>query len=181
MFIAIVTVPVAIYCSYEAWRFAFRYQEELLRPVSGRQAGYQHLFLQSHGHVGVVILLAVSLLCGLVALNGVWRFWTALPAVILLPDTLWLHPSFGRKPIPYTNIVSVSLDRIDKRQVALKILTEDPIQRNWAFWTSAGSPYRVAIRELIIDASLYDLARFRNRLASLAEAARGSMREPAGG
>ena len=179
MFIAIVAGPVSAYCVYKAWRFAFRYQEELLRPVSGRQAGYQHLFLQGHGHIGVAILLLVSLFMGLAALNGIWRFWTALPAAILMPNALWLHPSFGRKPISYSNVVGVSLDRISKRQIALTVLTEDPIKRNWAFWVSMGSPCRVAIREVIIEASLYDLARFRNRLAANADAARTELRAAA--
>ena len=180
MFIAIAAGPIAIYCAYSAWRFAFRYQDELLKPVSGKQAAYQHLFLQGHGYVGVLILFLVGLLFGSAALNGFWRFWTAHPAAIfLMPDRLWLHPSFSRKPIPYSNIISVSLDHIAKRQIALVVATEDPIRRNWAFWVSAGSRRRVAIREMIINGSIYDLARFRDRLARSSETARETLREQA--
>lgn len=157
---------------YKAWRFKFDYADELAHPVHGRGAGWYWLSLQDHGQVGVVMNLAIALLCALFAASMSWRFFTRLPAVILMPDQLWIHPSFGRKPIAYSNIVGVSLDRLGRNQIALTVATEKPIDRNGVFWIFSRTPYQFLIRETVVDASLYDLTRFRNRLASNAEAAR---------
>jgi len=163
---------------YFAWRFAFHYQEELLKPVSGRQAAYQHLFLAEHGHVGVVLTGVVGLISSLMAASAVWRAWTALPAAILGPHQLWLHQSFGRQPIGYTNIVGVRLDYIwNRKQIALIVDLEEPAARNRVAWAWFSSRYQVVVRDVILSDSLYSLARFRNQLAREAEAARARLSE----
>ena len=156
---------------------AFHYSEELAHPVHGRGAGLYWLSIQDQGHVGIVIGIALAVLLALFAANSIWRFFTRLPAVILMPDRLWIHPSFGRKPIPYSNIVCVSLDRVGKSQIAMNILTEEPIERNWMFWVFGRSPYRFSIGEVGVDASLFGLARFRNLLAQKGSAARAAVHE----
>ena len=173
MVIAVVAIMVAIGSAYEVWRLIFRYQEEV-RRLGHYTSGARHtLLLEGHGHVGVAYCLAVGTLFLFVAVNGVWRFWTRYPAAILLPDRLWLHPSFGKQPIPYSNVVSVQLRYIyGRRQVGLVIDFEKPAKLNWVFWAYLPSRRQIVIRSLIIGASLYDLARFRDRLATSAAAAR---------
>jgi hypothetical protein len=177
---AIVMGGIGVTSLYLAWRFAFRYQEELLKPVRGKQAAYQHLLLLDHGHVGIAITLLGALLSVVMAINLAWRFWTRLPAAIVMPDQLWLHPSFGLKPILFTNIVSVRLDRMRRgwfgSEVALIVETENAASRNWVFWMSLRSAYSVSVRDVVVDDSLFGLARFRDRLAECAAQARLSQR-----
>lgn len=172
-FVAVLLTVIGAYCFYGAWRFAFRYQDELLEPVRGRQAAYQQLFLQAHGHAGVVILALLGMFSLFTAASSAWRFWTRFPAAILAPDHIWLHPSFGKKPVAYSNIVGVRLARIyGGRQVGLVIDLEAAAERNRVIWAAFGSRYKLVIRENIVRGSLSDLARFRDRLAQNAETAR---------
>jgi hypothetical protein len=175
---ALAAGAASAYFLYSAGRFAFHYSEEVLRPVSGKQAAYQHLFLQAHGHVGIGIMLALAFVSGVITISAVWRLSTIFPAAILMPDKLWLHPSFGKRPMPYSNIVGVRLAKIwpntfSSGQLALIIDMEMPA-RNRVLWAYFTSPRQVVIRKLVIDQGVRDLARFRNRLVAHAQRARAA-------
>lgn len=170
--------PASIFWFYQAWQFAFDYKYELLKPVSGKQASYQHLFLMDHGHVGVAVAGGIGLMCCLMALNALWRGRTALPAATLGSNQLWLHPSFGEKPIPYANIIGVRLSYIwNRKEIALIVDLNGPAERNWVAWAWASPRSQAVIRKRIVDGSLFDLARFRNVLAKNAERARAKLRQ----
>lgn len=107
-----------------------------------------------------------------------WRFFTPFPAAILMPDRLWLHPSFGMQRIPFSNITGMRLGRLHQgrnRQIGLVIELEEAAKRNWLFLARISSRYEITIREISIDGSLYNLGRFRNRLAVKAALARQTL------
>ena len=164
-----------------AWRFAFHYQEELAVHPTGRGAGYHQLFLQDYGHVGVVIGIVGALISCLFASQAGWRAWTAYPAAIIMPDRLWLHPSFGKQPIPFANIIGVRLDWVGSgrsRSVALIVDLDQPAKRNWVFWALRGTPNKWVIDDKSVDCSLFGMARFRNALVEQAKSARGQTEAP---
>jgi hypothetical protein len=137
------------------------------------------LELQDHGHVGVAIGISGALICCLLAAQVAWRAWTAYPAAIIMPDRLWLHPSFGRQPIPFANIVGVQLARVGSgrsRSIALIVDLERPAKRNWVFWALPRDANKWLVNETAVDCSLFRLARFRDRLAEQAQRARGETR-----
>lgn len=175
---ALLLFALAVLLAHTAWRFAFHYQEELAVHSTGRGAGYHLLMLQDHGHFGVAIGIGGTLICCLFASQGAWRAWTAYPAAIIMPDRLWLHPSFGKQPIPFANIVGVRLDRVGSgrsRSIALIVDLDQPANRNWVFWASPRDANTWMVNETSVDCSLFGLARFRDALVDQAKTARDQM------
>jgi hypothetical protein len=172
---SLILFGLAAVLAHTAWRFAFHYQEELAVHPVGRGAGYHFLLLQDHGYFGVVTGIGGALISCLFAARWAWRAWSAYPAAIIMPDRLWLHPSFGRQPIPFANIIGVRLDRVGNgrfRGVALIVDLDRPAKRNRVFWAWSRDTNTWVVSETSIDCTLWGLARFRNALVEQIKASR---------
>ena len=127
------------YLAYLSWDFAARSGPVVVYQICSRSHCEPYV-LHDHGLWG---LTADSLLfAGLAYFTGIcgWRSFTRYPCAIVMPDRLWLHPSFGVQPISFGNVSDATLEEGPGRRnsLFLVIYLIDPPQRNWVakalFW-----------------------------------------------
>jgi hypothetical protein len=155
------------YFAYWSWNFAARSGPVVVYEFCGRSSCTPYP-MHDHGVWGFVV---DSLVCGgLAYFAGIsaWRFVSRYPCAIIMPDRLWLHPSFGVQPISFVNIGGATFEEGPGRRSSLYfvIYLIDPPDRNWVakifFWKRMRTEIR--IRTETVRGGLDDLQDFRSAL-----------------